>query len=353
MKKIVAMLLIVMLLFAASACTERPPAEEPAEEPPAEEEVAERVIQKAALLLMGNISDRGWNQTAYEALTNLEDKFGIEISYHENTPASDFEELFIMYADSGYDLIIGHGFAFGDAAERVADMYPESNFVVTSRQISNGRNLGGIICSSVEASFLQGVVAGLATQTNHLGTIALHIPAVLDSAIAYEAGAKYINPDVTVVLSMLDDRHDAAGLKEMALAHFEAGADIVMANAAPAEGALLDAARETGKLAATSIYDGTDSDVVFSSNVLLYQLGIEILVEKMEAGTWGGQFYGFGVSDGASDVAVNAALAEGLLTAEDWEIIEQVKDDVANRRIDIVGFITEELGVGVTEDWRI
>ena len=58
------------------------------------------------------------------------------------TPA-EFEENFRQYGAQGYDLVIGHGFEYQDAAVRVAPEFPKTVYVTTSgNQV--GPNLAGI-----------------------------------------------------------------------------------------------------------------------------------------------------------------------------------------------------------------
>ena len=85
-------------------------------EAPAPEESGEPF--KMGLLVPGSANDEGWNQIAYDALLKIEDELDAEISYVEleQNPAS-FEKAFRDYASQGYDMVLGHGFEFQDAAQ--------------------------------------------------------------------------------------------------------------------------------------------------------------------------------------------------------------------------------------------
>lgn len=100
---------------------------------------------KIAFLLPGPISDQGWNMMAYNALKAAEKEHGAEIAYTERTPVSDFEEIFRGYAQAGYDIIMGHGFQFGDTAKKVAKEFSNTVFIVTSTDISQGPNLASFV----------------------------------------------------------------------------------------------------------------------------------------------------------------------------------------------------------------
>ena len=92
---------------------------------------------KVAILLPGVITDQGWNTLAYNALKTVEKNLGAEIAYTENTPASDYEEIFRGYANAGFDVVMGHGYEFGDAALLVAKEFLDKYFIVT--RISAGQ----------------------------------------------------------------------------------------------------------------------------------------------------------------------------------------------------------------------
>ncbi|MCF6335054.1 MAG: BMP family ABC transporter substrate-binding protein, partial [Spirochaetales bacterium] len=70
------------------------------------DEIADDGKLKVAILLPGVITDQGWNTLAYNALKAMEKNLDAEIAYTENTPASDYEELFRGYANAGFDVIM-------------------------------------------------------------------------------------------------------------------------------------------------------------------------------------------------------------------------------------------------------
>ena len=76
---------------------------------------------KVALLMSGAANDQGWNQTAYEGAQKACDKYGCELAYTENLEAADISAAFADYASAGYDVVIGHGYEFGDPALEVAE----------------------------------------------------------------------------------------------------------------------------------------------------------------------------------------------------------------------------------------
>ena len=104
-----------------------------AEEAAAEETTdAAASVETIALILPGVITDQSWSQLAYEALEDLKDE-GYDTAYTESVTAADAETVFRTYADQGYDLIIGHGSEFTEAAVTVAGDYPDTYFFCTNK----------------------------------------------------------------------------------------------------------------------------------------------------------------------------------------------------------------------------
>ena len=98
---------------------------------------------RVALLTPGPITDKSWNGGAYDGLVTLRDSLGAEISHIQTKTPADFEENFRQYGAQGYNLVLGHGFEFQDAAVRVAPAYPKTNYVVTSGRVVSS-NLAGV-----------------------------------------------------------------------------------------------------------------------------------------------------------------------------------------------------------------
>ena len=113
---------------------------------------------RVALLTPGPISDRAWNGSAYDGLVAVRDSLGAQISHVQTKTPAEFEENFRQYGAQGYDLVIGHGFEYQDAAVRVAPDFPRTLYVTTSGNTVR-QNVAGIQFAFEEASYLAGVLA--------------------------------------------------------------------------------------------------------------------------------------------------------------------------------------------------
>jgi basic membrane protein A and related proteins len=201
-----------------------------------------------ALLTPGSISDQAWNGAAYEGLLRIRDSLGAKISHIEVKTPSEFEENFRQYGAQGYRLVIGHGAEFQDAAIRVAPEFPRTIYVSTGGNRAEG-NAIGLEFAFEEGSYLAGVIAAGTSKTGVIGAIAgTELLPVRRSFAAYEAGARAVRPDITILTSYVGNWDDASAGKEQALAQIGRGADVIFGNADAAGLGIFQAAREKGSV---------------------------------------------------------------------------------------------------------
>jgi basic membrane protein A len=200
---------------------------------------------KVALLTPGPISDQAWNAGAYNGLLRIRDSLGADISNVQTKTPAEFEENFRQYATQGYALVIGHGFEFQDAAERVSPDFPQTVFIVTSGD-RNGPNFTGINFAFQDGAYLAGIAAGAITRTNTIGVIGgTELPPVKTSFDAFAKGAQAINPNVKVLTSYIGNWEDVSAGREQALAQIGQGADVIFQNADAAGLGVFQAVKES------------------------------------------------------------------------------------------------------------
>ena len=144
MKKILALVLALCMVFALCACgqsttaaTEAPAAEEAApaaeEAAPAEEttEAAEGEYKVAMITDYGDITDQSFNQTTYEACKAFAEDNGVEFNYFKPAGDSTADRVAMIEkaADEGYNVIVMPGYAFGGAIVDAAPEFPNVKFI--------------------------------------------------------------------------------------------------------------------------------------------------------------------------------------------------------------------------------
>ncbi|MCZ6680485.1 MAG: BMP family protein [Candidatus Poribacteria bacterium] len=202
---------------------------------------------KVAMLVPGSISDAGWNALAYEGLKRIEAELGAQVSHVESKTPSQWEEHFRFYASKGYDLIFGHGFEYQEPAKAVAADFPETVFITTSGNTVL-ENVSPIVFELEEATYLLGIISGMMTKTGKIGLVGgMNIPPIQSTFLAFEAGAKSVNPDVKVSRSYVGDWENIGKAKELTLSQIAEGADFIFHNADAAGRGVFHAVEESRK----------------------------------------------------------------------------------------------------------
>ncbi len=241
--------LLALLLVALIAAQCGGPAQETAPAAPKEEASAEGDFSglKVAMLTSGPINDDGWNQTAYEGLLALE-KDGAEIANTENVAQADQLDLIRSYSDQGFNIIIGHGFEYGDSIAAAAEEYPEVNFIQIGGLSANGKNAVSYLFRPGEAGYALGILAGYMSPSGKIGGVgAVEIPTIAADFNAYTQAAKLVNPDIgDVPVAYTGSWVDIPKAKEAALAQIDGGIDLILADGDNANVGAIEAAAERG-----------------------------------------------------------------------------------------------------------
>ncbi|KAF0092400.1 MAG: hypothetical protein FD141_584 [Fusobacteria bacterium] len=299
---------------------------------------------KVALVINGSKTDGGWSQIAYDGLLKAEEKLDAEISVSENTKASDFEKVFRTYAKEGNNLVIGHGFEFGDAAMAVADEFPDVMFVITSSTVTNGKNVGSVSNFNLQAGFLQGSLAALMTKTNVVGSIGgKEIPTIVKTLVGFDLGAKYINPKIKVLSAVTGDGDDANKSKEQALSFISQGADVLMANANAAGRGVYVAAEEKGVFAIASIsgeFDAYSKGLIASTKVDMSTSILQV-AEKVQKGTYKAGAEMYGVKEGIVALVYSPKL-ESKISKDVQDKMDDIKDKLTSGEIDVIKLAPEQ-----------
>lgn len=283
---------------------------------------------RVALVTPGSIADAAWNSGAYAGLLMIKDSLGVQVSHVEARTPGEQEEQLRAYAAQGYPVVFGHGFEFQDAAERVAQQYPRTVFVITSGQRVVG-NVVPLIFRLSEATYLAGMVAGSLTKTNKIGYVGgMELPPVKMAYDAWEAGARAVNPTVDSRETYLNTFDDAVAGREAALAMIQLGVDMLHHNADAAGLGLFQAAKERPGVylfGANADQSALAPDRVIGSAVIDLPRAFVLVAREVKEGRFTPRVETFGLESGvikwvpnpALDSMVPAALRERLRATAD------------------------------------
>ncbi len=272
---------------------------------------------RVALLTPGPISDKSWNGTAHDGLLAIRDSLGADISHIQTKTPAEFDENFRQYGAQGYDLVIGNGFEYQEAAARVAPNYPKTNYAITSGRVT-APNVAGLAFAFEQASYQAGMIAGAMTKTNKIGLIAgTELPPVKTSFLAFERGAKSTNPKVSIVTSYIGNWDDVSAGKEQALAQIAQGVDIIFQNADAAGLGVFQAAREKKILVFGSNADQNSvaPEVIVASVVIDLPKAFLMLAREVQSGSFKGRVINLGVKDDVVRLVFNPIMRDRVPAA--------------------------------------
>jgi basic membrane protein A and related proteins len=216
------------------------------------------------------------------------------------------------FAERGYDLIIGVGFAQAPIMEVVAREYPAVHFAIVDGA-SQLPNVASLVFKEHEGSYLVGVIAAKTTATGTIGFLGgMDIGLIHRFETGYEEGARSVNPGIKVVqnyVGVTDSAWNNPGKgKEIALAQIGKGADVIFTAAGNSGLGAFDAVEQAGTAngRATHFVIGVDSNqnmvkpgFVLTSMVKRVDTAVYDIVKDVVSGQFQAGFHVFGLeSDG-------------------------------------------------------
>jgi basic membrane lipoprotein Med (substrate-binding protein (PBP1-ABC) superfamily) len=131
------------------------------------------------------------------------------------------------------------------------------------------------------------------------------------SFLAFERGAKSVNPKVQVITSYIGNWDDVSAGREQALAQITQGVDIIFQNADAAGLGIFQAAKEKNVYAFGTNADqnAVAPEIILASVVIDLPKAFLIAAREVQAGTFKGRVYYLGVKDDVVRLVYNPALA--------------------------------------------
>src|SRR5437868_2029814 len=208
---------------------------------------------------IGGKDDRSFNASAWEGVKRAAKDYPIVLRDVEPGDPTSIEPAMRAFAERGYDLIIGVGFAQGPIMENVAKDYPNLKFAIIDFVVEQP-NVASLVFKEHQGSYLVGMIAARKSQTGTIGFIGgMDIPLIHRFEKGYEEGAKAVNPNIHVIenyVGVTDVAWNNPGKgKELAVAQYGKGADVIFTAAGNSGLGAFDAAEQNNKLVI-----GVDSD---------------------------------------------------------------------------------------------
>lgn len=205
---------------------------------------------------VGVIDDKSFNQSAWKGVQQAGSEMGAEIKYIETRDAKDYEQNIELFAENNYRVIVTVGFALGEVTLRAAKKYPKIYFIgIDQFQGKPVQNLVGLVFHEDIAGFKAGALAAMLTKTNIIAAVLATdlVPPVAAFKKGYEAGSRYINPNIKIIstfhpggldVSFTDPEWGASASGQA----IDQGADVVFAaGGLTGNGGLIEVATHKGK----------------------------------------------------------------------------------------------------------
>ena len=284
--------------------------------------------------------DLSFCDAAYSGAKKAEEKWDIKLTEINPVQNTDQEMAVRRLAKLDFDLIIGVGFLFREPMERIAPDFPDVNFALIDAE-AKPKNVASLIYKAHEGTFLAGVIAAMKTQTKKVGFVGgMKIPLVEAFEIGYAAGIKETNPEVELLVNYVGVTpqafDDPAKGKELALAQYKKGADIIIAAAGASGLGVLEAAKQTKKyiIWVDSNGNGLLPGQVLTSIIKGVELSVYQMIEHVVSDTFTGGVKNYGLKEGGIEFIVDKD-NKSLLSDDILKTVEKFKTKIISGEIEV------------------
>jgi basic membrane protein A len=330
-----AVIIVAVVIIIAVAVGLRKPKEEIAEVPP-------EVLKAAMVTDVGGLGDESFNDAAYKGLKEAEEELGFEITVVESKKMDDYEPNLRSLGDQDTDISWAIGFLLTDAVDTVASEYPDLKFGLIDSVVEQP-NVASATFKEEEGSFLLGVIAAKMTKTGTVGFVGgMEVPVIEHFDAGFHAGVRAANPSIKVLRGYTGKFDDPAKGKEVALAQFNQGADIIFHASGACGLGVIEAAKEQGEgfwaMGVDSCQHHLAPDNVMSCMMKRVDVAVFDITEKVKDGTFEPTHYVFGL---AEDGVGTCDKTSDHVPEEVLEEVEKYREMIVNGDVVVPASYTE------------
>lgn len=286
-------------------------------------------IHVGIIFTEAGLGGNSFNDLALEGVKQAAEE--LKITYDQVEPKSVSDEEIIqdeMAASGEYDLIICVGAEQVDALTNVANTYPEQKFALLDATVDLS-NVASYSCKEQEGAFLVGALAAYAKQgkidekikeETTIGFIGgVNNPLINRFAAGYQAGAKYVTPEMNVLIDYVGGFNDPTTAKTIANTYVEKGADIIFHASGASGMGMFQAAEEKGFIGiGVNLNQNTIApDYIMASMLKKLDSCAYHAISSVVDNSYTGENQVLGLSDGGVDFTVegsNIQVSEEVIT---------------------------------------
>lgn len=307
------------------------------------------VVEKAAVITPGAMTNLGWDQQAADGINAVADKLGIEAIVQENGGYDDITPALKDLKDEGAQLIICHASGYQTTCPEFAAAESVPVAVIENPTAIKPGLVSDIETQAQEVAYIAGVAAGKLTKTGTVAVVVSGEPPTWNyMTVGFAEGLKATNGSAKLIYSVIGEAayDDSAGAKRVTEQVLDAGADIVFGMGDGASFGMIEAIRDHNEANADApawfidvIGDKSKdySDVLLTSVLFDYTGIYEQMISDLAAGTFG-KIYTMDVKNGGvrlldlpenTDQAVKDAVAAAQKDIVDGKIKVSAIGDAA------------------------
>lgn len=296
---------------------------------------------------IGGKDDKSFNAAAWEGVKRAKQELGIFLRDVEPGDPTSIEPSMRAFAERGYDLIVGVGFAQAPIMDDVAHDYPNLKFAIIDGVIDLP-NVASLIFKEHQGSFLVGMIAARTSKTGKVGFVGgMDIPLIHKFETGYAEGARYANPKIEIFenyVGVTDAAWNNPGKgKELAKAQIDRGADVVFQAAGNSGLGVFDAAEDMHKLAI-----GVDSNqnwvkpgFILTSMIKRVDVAVFNTVKDIVDSRFKGGIHEFGLENDGIGYALDS-YNQNLIPQNVLDEVERAKTDIIAGRIKVTDAMAEK-----------
>ena len=278
------------------------------------------------------LGDQNFNDLAKRGLDRAVEELGVRGEVIESRDQAAYLPNLTQAAEQS-DLTVAVGFLLIDAIAEVSAAMPDENFLLIDAVVE-ADNVASVVFKEHEGAFLAGLAAGLSTETNQIGILGgMEIPPVIRYEVGFHAGVLSVNPEAEVSASYVGNFDDVALGKELSLAMYNQGADIILAAAGKAGIGPFDAAKELGEGHWVVAADTDQSQLGPEYQLVVATKGVDTAVYTVSEQVVNGTFEGGILDLGLAEAGVGLESPGGYISDENLALIERYRQAIIDGTI--------------------
>jgi len=292
---------------------------------------------KIALILPSGKDDLSWAQSMYDGLMEVQKEEDIEVSVTEKQPNPvDAGTALRDYANRGFNIIIAHGSQYQTPLFDVADEFPDITFAYGTAY-DTSQNIFAYDTQAQDGGYLFGIVAAKLTKSKVVGIVG---PVKAGDAIKYNygfrQGVESVDKNIKILETYTGAFGDTVKAKEMAIAHMDAGADILTGTAQQTVGSIQAVSEKKGVYWFSN--DMNQSSLspahIIASQVYQWEEVIKYIIENHRKGKHGGERISLDFANRRLAIDFNPAL-DSLITPEIKKIFNENLEKIKKEEIKV------------------